>query len=72
MCDSAAAQVAYLYLKDSARLQELMDWLLEADRVVLWRSELPQQQAQQQQQQLSSPGVAGQQGRRVRTPRRAG
>lgn len=70
MCGSAAAQVAYLYLKDSARLQELMDWLL--DRVVLWRSELPQQQAQQQQQQLSSPGVAGQQGRRVRTPRRAG
>jgi len=39
--------VAYLYLKDGPRLQELMDWLLDPDRVHKWRSYVTAGQQQQ-------------------------
>lgn len=68
-------QVAYLYLKDGQRLQELMEWLLADERVQLWRADMMtadgnkrqtqkvQQQDQQQQQSGKQPG-GGQRRRR--------
>jgi hypothetical protein len=36
-------QVAYLYLTDAHRLEQLMDWLLLPERAALWRMQGGQQ-----------------------------
>lgn len=46
-------QVAVLYLTDSNRLQQLMEWLLHPDQVPQWRQPLKQQQ---QQRGVEAPG----------------
>jgi hypothetical protein len=69
LCAAATAtaplrrQVAYLYLKDGQRLQELMGWLLDEQRVVVWRSDMPKL-AQQSSTQATTPQQQG--GRRRR------
>lgn len=53
-----ATQVAYLYLKDGPRLQECMSWLLDEQRVVVWRSDTPQL-AQKSSSQVVTPQQGG-------------
>jgi hypothetical protein len=68
-------QVAQLYLTDSARLQELMAWLLHPDRVDAWHSSPAGERvannnaaaaAQQQQLRASEQGQRQQGARRRR------
>ena len=61
LCAPLLLQVAHLYLTDAARLQQLMEWLLQPQRLKKWQQPLPAQA-----QQPASATRKGSTGRQAR------